>query len=110
MKKLLLTLALALLGTVLVPNVMAQNQTTFTIKGKVLDADGNPLSGVTIKVIDTNLCAVSNADGTFALSGVKANQIIEISYIGMETIYTTILKASGIFDLGEINLNPASIE
>ena len=39
-----------------------------TVKGQVLDANGNPLIGVTVKVKGTNNAAVTDLDGNYSIS------------------------------------------
>lgn len=56
------------------------------IKGKVLDTDGEPLVGVTVRVIGTQNGTVTNADGDFTLYGVRPDQSISFSYIGKKTL------------------------
>ena len=56
--------------------------TTKTIVGQVLDKEGNPLSGATIRIKGTNAATVSDASGHFKLEKVDENAILEISYVG----------------------------
>jgi TonB-linked SusC/RagA family outer membrane protein len=75
MRKLLYLISLCIAASPL----FAQNR---TITGKVTDEDGNPLTGVTIRVISTNLYVITKPDGTFSLSApANANQL-EFSSIG----------------------------
>lgn len=52
------------------------------IKGRISDANGEPLIGANIVVKGTTNGSVSDAEGLFELSNVPANAIIEASYIG----------------------------
>lgn len=65
-----------------IPGVFAQT----VVKGKVSDADGSPLSGVSIKAAGTQTGTTSAADGTFSLSVSNLNSSLEISYVGYEAI------------------------
>ena len=51
------------------------------ISGTVLDADGNTLPGVNVRVQGTNIGTNTDADGRFTLS-VPANAMLDITYIG----------------------------
>ncbi len=64
---------------------------TRNITGSVTDRTGEPLIGVTVKVIGTTEGTITNFDGEFTLNQVADNAMIEISYVGMET--QTILLA-----------------
>ncbi len=77
MKRLIL-----LLFFVLFSNSLAQ---TFTINGKVLNANTNePLYLANIIDKTTNTGTATNRNGEFVLSKVSANDIIEISFLGFE--------------------------
>ena len=63
--------------------VMGQNM---TIAGKVVNkATAEPLSGASIRVKGTSQGALSDAQGRFSLSGLKAGATLVITYTGMET-------------------------
>jgi len=63
------------------PTVFAQT----VVKGKVSDADGAPLSGVSIKVVGTKSGTSTANDGTFSISVKDLNVSLEISSVGFET-------------------------
>ncbi len=63
---------------------MAFAQTTNRITGTVVEASGEPLIGVSVKVIGEKLGAITDAQGRFSLN-VKPNASLEISYIGYAT-------------------------
>ncbi len=52
-----------------------------TVKGQVVDPDGEPLIGATIKVKGSNTGTVTDFDGNFELS-VASDAILEVSYVG----------------------------
>jgi TonB-linked SusC/RagA family outer membrane protein len=54
------------------------------VTGKVIDINGDPVTGATIKETGTSNGTVTDMDGRFSLE-VNANAILEISYIGYET-------------------------
>ncbi len=57
-------------------------QQTKTVKGKVLDDNGEPIIGASVKVVGTTNGAVTDLDGNFTLSNVSQNAVVEVSYIG----------------------------
>lgn len=67
------------------------NQTTSskqfnTVSGRVLDADGEPLVGVTVMVVGSSNATVTDANGNYILSGVAPDQTLSFSYIGKKTL------------------------
>lgn len=62
-----------------------QMQQQRAISGKVTDASGQPLPGVTIIVRGTTIGTVTNADGEFALSVPQSAEVLQFSFIGMQT-------------------------
>ncbi|MBS1913811.1 MAG: TonB-dependent receptor [Bacteroidetes bacterium] len=68
----------------LVPAV-ALAQTYGTVSGKVVDADGKPLQGATIRLAGTTQGAKSKSDGSFIIAGVRAGEYeIDASYVGFQ--------------------------
>src|SRR5215218_7825091 len=60
----------------------AQNR---QVTGKVLDENGVPVVGATIIVRNTNLSAVTSADGSFSINA-PANATLQVSYVGYRSI------------------------
>ncbi|WP_165446945.1 SusC/RagA family TonB-linked outer membrane protein [Olivibacter jilunii] len=58
---------------------------TFAINGKVTDASGNPIPGVTILVKGTRLGSTSDSNGTFSIPSVTQGLILQASSIGYQT-------------------------
>ncbi len=58
------------------------NKTNIDVKGKVLDENGNGISGATVKVKGNRQGVVTAADGSFLLKDVDENAIIIISFVG----------------------------
>ena len=56
-----------------------------TVKGTVVDNMGEPVIGVSVKVVGTTNGAVTDLDGNFTLTNVPKNATVEISYIGYTT-------------------------
>lgn len=57
-----------------------------TITGHVVDADGEPLIGVTVRVSGTNNGTVTDFDGNYTLDNVDPNSTLVFSYIGKKTL------------------------
>jgi TonB-linked SusC/RagA family outer membrane protein len=55
------------------------------ISGKVTDASGLPLPGVSVIVKGTTIGTVSNADGEFSLNVPLDAKILQFSFVGMQT-------------------------
>jgi len=51
------------------------------VSGQVVDQDGEPLLGATIKVKDSNIATVTDLDGNFQIE-VSSNATLVVSYIG----------------------------
>ena len=62
---------------------VAMAQTTLT--GKVTDADGNPLAGVTVMVVGTTNGTMTNDDGAYSII-VENGDDLEYSCLGMTTV------------------------
>lgn len=60
----------------------ASNDQRKAVRGKLLDADGEPLIGATVMVEGTNIGTVTDIDGNYVLEGVDENQTLTYSYIG----------------------------
>lgn len=68
---------------------------TKTITGKVADASGEPLIGVSIKIQGTSTGTVTDIDGTYSLTA-KSGDVLEFSYVGMKTQLVTVSSQSTI--------------
>lgn len=58
-------------------------QQTKTIKGQVLDSNGEPVIGATVKVEGTKNATVTDLDGNYTLTNVTGNKL-QVSYIGYQ--------------------------
>ena len=65
-----------------ITSVVAQT----VVKGRVTDADGAPLSGVSVKIAGTQEGTMTGADGTFSLPVKDASTMLELSYVGYDRI------------------------
>ncbi|MDD5894926.1 MAG: SusC/RagA family TonB-linked outer membrane protein [Prevotellaceae bacterium] len=62
-----------------------------TVRGSVVDENGEAVIGATVMVKGTNIATTTNIEGKFLLEDVSLNNTIRVSYIGMESVE---LKAS----------------
>ncbi|GAB3027419.1 TonB-dependent receptor [Niabella terrae] len=99
-----------LLAALFLPAIAAAGafqQNELTVTGKVADASGNPLAGVTVAEKSTDKAVVSAADGSFSITVAGANAVLVFSYVG----YTTHEEpVNGRSDLGMIALNSSGTE
>ncbi|MDR2145765.1 MAG: TonB-dependent receptor [Tannerella sp.] len=63
--------------------VLAQN--TQTVRGNVVDQNGEPLPGVSVVLKNTTNGVMTNADGNFVLTVPAGRQTLQVSFIGMLT-------------------------
>lgn len=63
----------------------AQNASTMVLKGKVVDGGGEPLVGALVKWKDTQVSAVTDVNGAFAIAKAKDATTIVVSYIGYKS-------------------------
>ena len=75
-----LMVALCLPGTVRAQQ--AGEAETVTVHGTVLDADGNPIPGVSIRLKGQSKGTVSDLDGAYSLAGVKIGETLEYTFVG----------------------------
>lgn len=59
-----------------------------TINGKVIDTDGNALSGASVKVKDAATGVTSGNDGTFSITVPSSQSLLVISFQGFQTLET----------------------
>ena len=60
-------------------------QQTGSVTGLVVDNNGEPIIGASVKVVGTNTGAVTDFDGNFKLANVQRGATLEITYIGYLT-------------------------
>ena len=76
----------ALCGLTMIPTTAAaavEQQQTIKVSGQVVDQDGEPLIGATVRVKDAEGGAVTDLDGNFQLD-VPANGVLIVSYVGFK--------------------------
>lgn len=61
------------------------NQQQRTVSGKVTDAYGQPLPGVTVVVKGTTQGMITNADGEYSLTNIPEDATLVFSFVGMRT-------------------------
>lgn len=54
------------------------------VRGRIVNASGEPVAGATISVEGTKKSTVTNANGEFTLTGVNENAILQISHVQYE--------------------------
>ena len=57
-----------------------------TVKGTVVDEAGEPVIGATVVVVGTQMGTTTDINGHFALQNIKKESVLQISFIGYETV------------------------
>lgn len=57
-----------------------------TVKGKVVDANGDPIIGASVKVNGMSIGTITDIDGNYSLEGVPEGSSLDISYIGYKNL------------------------
>lgn len=65
-------------------------QRTVTVKGRVSDAGGNPMPGVTVKLKGIARGTTTDVDGNYSLANVAEGAVLEFSFIGYVTAEKTV--------------------
>lgn len=71
-----------LLGILLFATGTVWAQTTQTLKGRIVDTEGNPVAGAVINVAEESRIVLSDENGYFSLKNVKTSDEICISSVG----------------------------
>lgn len=74
----------AFTGAASAAGAIAQRQPN-SVTGTVYDEHGSPMSGVSIKVKDTNISTVTDLAGQFSVTVPTADGVLIVSYIGFKT-------------------------
>lgn len=69
--------------------VFSQDNTKITT-GRILDANGNAVSGATILLTNTNINSVSNAVGNFSIAYLQITDSVNVSHIGYHSVILTV--------------------
>lgn len=83
-------------------SILAISQTK-EVTGKIMDAQGTPVSGATIKIKGANGGTSANVDGTFRLN-VSSNATLIVSSVGFESTEVKVGESNNI----TVTLKPAS--
>lgn len=98
-----------LIGALLAPAAVAQ-ETTSTIRGTVVGADGSPVAGAKVEVLDSRTGNIrsftSNADGVFLATRLPPGGPYTVIVNDQQTVEVTSLSVADIYNL-KINLDPA---
>lgn len=78
-------------STAKVPNVPPK-----TVTGTINDQNGGPLPGVSVKVKDKNIGAVTDINGKFTISVPEGSNVLVISFIGFKTQEISVESRSSI--------------
>ncbi|WP_200976006.1 SusC/RagA family TonB-linked outer membrane protein [Echinicola sp. 20G] len=71
---------------VMVPQEVDNTDQVFKdVSGKVIDITGEPLLGVSILVKGTTTGTVTDLDGSFSLTGIDENAVLQFSFIGFKS-------------------------
>jgi iron complex outermembrane receptor protein len=109
--------ALVVIGLALIPREMVGQATTGVLTGRITDRlNGQPLSGVNVRVPGTAQRTVSSSDGTYRLTLTPGQHAILVNYVGYSPLRDTITIAAGetptrnyTLDKGIAELNAAVI-
>ena len=71
-----------LLGAFLLMGGSAMAQNAQVLKGRIVDAEGNPIAGAVVNVAEQSRIAISDENGYFALKNVKPADELNISSVG----------------------------
>lgn len=74
-------LALVSLFTLISATMMGQ----ITVSGSVIDMQGEPITGATVRESGTRSAAVTGVDGKFAINVMDAYAVLNVSFIGYQT-------------------------
>ncbi|MBO5710705.1 MAG: carboxypeptidase-like regulatory domain-containing protein, partial [Rikenellaceae bacterium] len=73
---------------------MEQNPTKVTLKGKVVDENGNPLPGASVAVKNTSIGMSTTKDGKFSLNVSDEKLTLIVTYVGYQKVERTIVTPS----------------
>lgn len=70
------------------PQPQSVTQSSTVIKGRIVDAEGEPIVGATVIEVGTTRGTITDIDGNFTLNA-RTGAKLRISYVGYQTINTT---------------------
>ncbi len=79
---------------------------TGKLSGKVVDQDGLPLPGATVMLLESNIGAQTNVDGSFTINAEEGTYTLVVSFISYETkrVPGVKIKANEPLDFGNITM------
>ncbi|MGV8094204.1 MAG: TonB-dependent receptor [Mangrovibacterium sp.] len=80
------------------PSGSVTRQSLQRVSGKITDAQGAPLPGVTVVVKGTGKGTITDIDGNYNLTDVKEGDILSFSFIGMRSV-EVVLKGEPVINL-----------
>ena len=81
-----------------------------TVTGRVFDADtGNSLRGAVVRVVDSSAQDFTSDDGRFQVTTGAGSVVIEVEYVGLDTVRRTVSVPSGGNAAIEIGLTSAAL-
>lgn len=75
----------ALADTAIPTSVPAEVQQAKSIKGNVVDENGEPMIGVSIKIVGANVGGITDIEGNFSVNNAEGKQL-QFSYAGYKTL------------------------
>lgn len=86
-------------------------QRSSTITGKVTDAASSPISGVTVRLLNTNLGAATDESGTFSISGIADGKYtLQATAIGYASIRSEVTVGQDISASLDIQLEESTTQ
>lgn len=79
---------------------------TTRVSGTVVDENGEPIIGASVRVKGTDISTPTDIDGNFILPSLRSNQTIDITYVGYITKSLTVSELSN--RGGKISLEPGA--
>ena len=81
---------LLLAGAFLCLSTIVWAQSAQMLKGRIVDAEGNPIPGAVVNVAEQSRIALSDENGYFSLKNVKPNDELCISSVAISTPLPTL--------------------
>lgn len=89
-------------------NPLVQKRDGFVANGKVVDENGDPMVGVSIRVKGSTNIAATNARGDFAIGAPGPNTVLEFTFIGYSTQNITVNSGNPI--MVKMKPDPAKLD
>ncbi|RKD86371.1 TonB-dependent receptor [Mangrovibacterium diazotrophicum] len=70
---------------IVAPSYLSENQQYGSVSGKVVEANGQPLPGVTVSIKGTGKGTVTDSEGKYFLANIPDNATLIFSFIGMRS-------------------------